>query len=48
MTDDTPSEQSRVPNAGTLAAMDELKQGKGVRFVSVADLMADLNAKEGE
>lgn len=34
----------RVPNAETVAAMQEIEQGKGVRFASVADLMADLNA----
>ena len=31
------------PNAKTLAAMRELEQGKGKRFKSVKDLMADLN-----
>ena len=36
----------RVPNAETVAAMQEIEQGKGVRFASVADLMADLNADD--
>jgi antitoxin component of RelBE/YafQ-DinJ toxin-antitoxin module len=31
------------PNWETLAAMKELKDGKGIRFNSVKDLMADLN-----
>ena len=36
--------EARVPNAETVAAKREIEQGKGVRFTSVADLMADLNA----
>ena len=36
----------KVPNAETRAAMTELDTGKGVRFNSVADLMADLNADD--
>ncbi|MGD9509267.1 MAG: type II toxin-antitoxin system RelB/DinJ family antitoxin [Geminicoccaceae bacterium] len=36
--------EARVPNAATAAARREIEQGKGVRFASVADLMADLNA----
>jgi DNA-damage-inducible protein J len=34
----------RVPNAASVAAMLELEAGRGERFESVADLMADLNA----
>lgn len=34
----------KVPNKGTAAAMKELESGKGKRFSSVDDLMADLNA----
>ncbi len=33
----------RVPNTTTRAAMAELEAGKGRRFASVRDLMADLN-----
>ena len=34
----------KLPNARTRAAMQKVEQGKGARFASVADLMADLNA----
>ena len=34
----------RAPNAETVAAMRELDEGRGKRFDSVEDLMADLNA----
>ena len=34
----------RVPNAASVVARHEIEQGKGVRFASVADLMANLNA----
>lgn len=34
----------KVPNATTRKAMAELDAGKGKRFASVDDLMADLNA----
>ena len=34
----------KVPNATTRKAMSELDAGKGKRFASVDDLMADLNA----
>jgi DNA-damage-inducible protein J len=33
----------RVPNAATREAMAELESGKGKRFASVDDLMADLH-----
>jgi DNA-damage-inducible protein J len=36
----------KAPNADTEAAMAELEQGKGARFDTVADLMADLNAED--
>jgi DNA-damage-inducible protein J len=36
--------EARVPNAETIAAKRELEQGKGVRFASLVELMADLNA----
>jgi DNA-damage-inducible protein J len=36
----------RVPNAETRAAMAELERGAGASFDSVADLMAELNAKD--
>lgn len=36
----------KVPNKETSAAMDELKAGKGKRFSSVDELMADLNADD--
>lgn len=34
------------PNEATMRAMAELKAGKGVRFDTVADLMADLTAED--
>ena len=33
----------KVPNAATREAMAELEAGKGKRFASVDDLMADLH-----
>jgi DNA-damage-inducible protein J len=36
----------KVPNPETRAAMAELEQRSGASFDSVADLMADLNAKD--
>ncbi|MGC9008986.1 MAG: type II toxin-antitoxin system RelB/DinJ family antitoxin, partial [Halothiobacillaceae bacterium] len=36
----------KVPNATTLKAIDELEAGKGKRFASVDDLMADLHADD--
>ena len=36
----------RVPNAETRAAMDELETGRGAKFETVADLMANLNADD--
>lgn len=36
----------KAPNATTHEAMAELKAGKGKRFASVAELMADLNADD--
>lgn len=36
----------KVPNATTRAAIAELEAGKGERFNSIDDLMADLNADD--
>ncbi|MBK6998628.1 MAG: type II toxin-antitoxin system RelB/DinJ family antitoxin [Rhodoferax sp.] len=36
----------KVPNAITRQAIAELEAGKGKRFASVADLMADLHADD--
>lgn len=36
----------KVPNAATREAMAELEAGKGTRFTSVDDLMADLHADD--
>ena len=36
----------KVPNATTREAIAELEAGKGKRFDSVEDLMADLNADD--
>lgn len=36
----------KVPNAATKKAIDELEQGKGIKFASVADLLDDLNADD--
>ena len=35
-----------VPNAETIAAMKEARQGKLARFASVDDLMRDLHAED--
>jgi DNA-damage-inducible protein J len=35
-----------TPNAETIAAMMEAREGKGKRFATVAELMADLNADD--
>lgn len=35
-----------VRNAETIEAMKEAREGKGKRFATVADLMADLNADD--
>ncbi|MDR2220051.1 MAG: type II toxin-antitoxin system RelB/DinJ family antitoxin [Methylobacillus sp.] len=35
-----------VPNETTIAAMKEAREGKGKRFASIAELMADLNADD--
>jgi DNA-damage-inducible protein J len=35
-----------IPNETTIQAMKEAREGKGKRFASVADLMADLNADD--
>ena len=35
-----------VPNAKTVAAMEEARRGEGRKFNSVADLMKDLNADD--
>jgi len=34
--------ESKIPNANTIAAMDELKAGKGKKFKSVEDLFASV------
>lgn len=34
--------ESKIPNASTIAAMDELKAGKGKKFKSVEDLFASV------
>ena len=36
----------KVPNATTRRAIDELEAGKGEKFATVDDLMADLNADD--
>ena len=36
----------KVPNATTKKALAELEAGKGKKFVSVEDLMADLHADD--
>ena len=36
----------RVPNAQTVAAMEEARRGRLRSFGKVADLMADLNAED--
>jgi DNA-damage-inducible protein J len=36
----------KVPNAGTVAAMQEARKGRLRSFDSVPDLMADLNAED--
>jgi len=35
-----------IPNDTTIAAMKEAREGKGKRSVTIADLMADLNADD--
>ena len=35
-----------IPNEATIAAMKELREGKGTRFATVDALMADLNADD--
>jgi antitoxin component of RelBE/YafQ-DinJ toxin-antitoxin module len=35
-----------IPNAETEEAIEELEQGRGAHFSSVAELMADLNADD--
>lgn len=35
---------NKVPNAQTIQAINELAEGKGVKFNSVDELIADLNA----
>ncbi len=35
-----------TPNATTIAAMKEARDGKGKRFATVADLLADLDADD--
>jgi DNA-damage-inducible protein J len=34
------------PNAETIAAMEELERGEGIRFNTVEEMMADLNADD--
>lgn len=38
--------EARVPNAETVAAMQELERGGGKSFATVEALMADLNADD--
>lgn len=38
--------EARVPNAATVAAMEELERGGGKSFATVEELMADLNAND--
>ena len=38
--------EARVPNAETVAAMQELERGGGRSFATVEELMADLNADD--
>jgi DNA-damage-inducible protein J len=38
--------EARVPNAETVAAMEELERGEGKRFATVAALTADLDADD--
>jgi DNA-damage-inducible protein J len=35
-----------IPNETTIAAMKEAREGKGKRFATVEDLMADLHAED--
>ena len=35
-----------IPNAETIAAMKEARRGKGKKFATVEELMADLNAED--
>ena len=35
-----------IPNDATIAAMKEAREGKGQRFATVHDLMADLHADD--
>ena len=35
-----------IPNETTIAAMREAREGKGVKFATIDDLMADLNADD--
>lgn len=35
-----------IPNEATIAAMKEIRAGKGARFATVDALMADLNADD--
>ena len=36
----------RIPNAETVAAMEEARRGEGKIYASVADMMNDLNAED--
>ena len=35
-----------IPNETTIAAMREAREGKGAKFATIDDLMADLNADD--
>jgi len=35
-----------IPNETTIAAMREAREGKGVKFATIDELMADLNADD--
>ncbi len=38
--------ETKIPNAATKKAIDELEQGKGKRFSGVEDLLEDLDAED--
>ena len=41
-----PSAMKTVPNAETIAAIEELERGGGKSFDSIEELMAELNADD--
>jgi DNA-damage-inducible protein J len=46
MTDHYLPRESEIPNAATVAAMEEARQGELPAFNSVAELMAELNSED--